>query len=752
MKLLLTFPPFHTPASPPFGLACLKGALAAAQPETQVWVRDWNLAFFRRWLGGAMPDLCAYHPTHLLGTVCPSLITQGGLGEQLLADLTHLPATPEAQTRTMQAARILDDLYTRLFRFYHDILFPVVEGRQKLSGPAADALFGAELAEVAATKPDVVGFSILTEHNLLYALALGQVIKQRFDIPIALGGAMMSHLEPEELLAAYPWLDFVFFGEAEESLSQFVAAGLDGDLSQIRGLAYREGQQARVAERPFPLNLATLPHPDFSDYPLNDYIAPEPVLPIITSRGCYWGKCTFCSHTRPYGPQVRVRQPAEVIDEMAAQIETYGARRFLFVDEAISPRMMSHLSQGILERGLDVQFGMEGVRVEEAFDEDLLRLAHRAGLRWIYVGIESANQRLLDLIEKGITIERVERLIAACRQVGVTPQLSFIIGLPGTTEAELQEEIAFLKRHPMDSSSFTLLLGSPMAEDPARFGIRVEGRQVLYRTPHGVVHAPRFNFTVAGGLSPVTADALVEAAGPYPRMRPHLGEVHAVLLADTDFFQSEERPSAPMTGAEIALQTLSQQRANGEVNGRWFLHMLGCLEDQNRLDEAFVIAQAGLAAHGQEQTMRQTFQLHLAAALNARNRPGDVVKLVEGNGRTLPALHGERARAWFALGKSAKALRDLRQMQTGGHEIRWMHYIQGLCYAQTNRCRDALAALEQAEERDWLEPEINEAKARCQQKLNQNEAAQAELAKAQRKRRYSGEETGTPRSALNAVK
>lgn len=739
MKLLLAFPPFHTPASPPFALACLKGALAASQPKTQVLVRDWNLAFFRRWLGGAMPDLCAYHPANLLGTVCPSLIVRNGLGQQLLADLTQLPTTLEAQARYMQAARILDDFYTRLSRFYHDILFPIVEGRQKLSESAADALFGAELAEVAAEEPDVVGFSILTEHNLLYALALGQVIKQRFSIPIALGGAMMSHLEPVELLIAYPWLDFIFFGEAEESLAQFVATGLNGDLSEIRGLAYREGEQVQAAERPSPLNLANLPYPDFSDYALDDYIAPEPVLPIITSRGCYWGKCTFCSHTRPYGPHVRVRQPAQVIEEMAAQMETYSVRRFLFVDEAISPRMMRHLSHGILERGLDVQFGMEGVRVEEAFDEDLLRLAQRAGLRWIYVGIESANQRLLDLIEKGITIEHVEQLIAVCHQVGVVPQLSFIVGLPGTTETELQKEIAFLKRHPMDSSSFVLLLGSTMEEDPTRFGIRVEGHEVLYRTPHGVIHAPRFNFTVAKGLSPVTADVIVEAAGPYPKMRPHLGEVHATLLADTDFFHSEERPPAPMTGAEIALQSLSQQRASGVVNGRWFLHMLGCLEDQNRLDEAFVIAQAGLAAHGQEPIMRQIFQLHLAAALNARNQPEDVVKLVGINGRTLPAMHGEQARAWFATGKPAKALRNLRQMQKAGHEIRWMHYIQGLCYAQTNRYREALIALERAEERDWLEPEINMTKAECLQKLRREEEAKAEMALGHRKRRHLGQ-------------
>ena len=93
MKLLLAFTPFHTPASPPFGLACLKGALAQSRPQATVTTVDWNLAFFRRWLRGEMPDLCHLHPTHLLGAVCPSLIASDGLGQRLLEDLTRLPRT-----------------------------------------------------------------------------------------------------------------------------------------------------------------------------------------------------------------------------------------------------------------------------------------------------------------------------------------------------------------------------------------------------------------------------------------------------------------------------------------------------------------------------------------------------------------------------------------------------------------------------------------------------------------------------------
>jgi len=104
-----------------------------------------------------------------------------------------------------------------------------------------------------------------------------------------------------------------------------------------------------------------------------------------------------------------------------------------------------------------------------------------------------------------------------------------------------------------------------------------------------------------------------------------------------------------------------------------------------------------------------------------------------------PALRGERVRALVALNRHAEALKEIRAMLKSGHEIQWIYYIQGLCYEQLNRHIKALKSYAIAEKRQWLEPEINAAKVRCLQALHRQTEANAERAKAARKRRYLGQ-------------
>ncbi len=738
MKLLLVFPPFHTPASPPFGLAYLKGALAQSHPDVTVRVRDWNRTFFKRWLMGEMPDLCDLHPGQMLGQVCPSLLVADERGAGIWQALTHMPQNETEEITYMQAAKSLDDIFNTLGSVYNDILFPFIEQRVDLSDAAVERLFAAELAEVETEAPDMIGFSILSEHNLLYALALGRVIKARFNIPVLFGGAMMAHLDSTELLDGFPWLDFIFSGEAEVSLGEFLSAFPNGDLETIAGLAHRNASQACAHGQPAQLDLASLPDPDFSDYALDDYLAPEPVLPIITSRGCYWGKCTFCSHTLPYGGGVRVRRPEDVIAEVARQQERYGVSNFLFVDEAISPRMLRLLSEAILANGLDIHFGAEGIRVEEAFDASLLQRAYQAGLRWIYVGIESSIQRLLDLIDKGINIETITKLIETCREIGIIPQLSFIVGLPSTTPEEIQRELKFMQQYAVDSSTFVLLYGSPMHLHPERFGIHVEAREVLYLTPQGAVHSPRFHFSVETGLSPLEADQIVESAPKGERMRPHLGEVHAILLAKSGFFDSASRPDIFPAPAQVAIQSLQlDTAAKGTVD--WYLHMISAMESEGRYEEAMIIAQSALGTLQPDQ--RAKLYLHIAAVLNYLGQHKaalNALAFIKSNDDIYAAALGENLRASFALGDAMNVRKTAEAMHKLGYEIPMSYAMLGFAHEEWGHYRKATQALELAEQRQYLAPEIDDALARCYDRQKEGELAGERREKAGRKRRYLG--------------
>jgi|GEM_PF-3543350 radical SAM superfamily enzyme YgiQ (UPF0313 family) len=739
MKLLLAFVPFHPPTSAPFGLACLKAALQRKSSGISVYTMDWNLAFFRRWLLQETPHLCDWDPDHLLHRLCPHLLVEEGHGRRLWEALTHLPRSHQERIQYMEGVRRLDFIFSVLAAFYHRLLRPYVEDRAKLAPEFLETLFFYELSEISKEQPDIVGFSILAEQNLIYAVALGRVVKEKLGIPIALGGSLMSHLDPEEILRAFPWIDLVFQREGEDSVSLFVDAWPLSDhraLESVPAITHRDPQGRICVHSPAdPPCLLHLPFPDFSGFPLREYLAPEPVLPIQTSRGCYWGKCTFCSHTLPYGKGVRHRPLVQVVDEMAEQQERHGVRSFLFVDEAISPQRLRELARAIQDRGLRVLWGAEGIRPEEAFHEPLLEEAYEAGLRWIYVGMESTLPRTVERMRKGTSTESAFRLIGACQKAGITPQLSYIIGFPGTTEEDLRAEEETFREFALDASPFVLLKGSPMAWEPERFGIRIEEPEVLLHTTRGRVHAPRLHFTTNEGLSPLQAHERLKRriGASRRRMRPHLGEIHAVLLADTDFFQDEERPPETDLLGELLDRLLDPARNDP----RRALHVAGTLEVYGKPEKALHWILKRLEEEELHPLMREKLWVHLAALWNTTGRPEDVLHLVkmtlEDCSSARSALLGQAFRALVHRGRAAEVIQTGLELFAAGYEIEGFHYLMGWAYERMGRPQEALDAYREAELRYWNEPEINRAQARCLLVLGRHRAAREMEAKARRK-------------------
>ncbi len=729
-RVMLAFVPFHTPASPPLGIATLRGALSRSRPDATIALADFNLALFRRWLLDAPPHLCPHTPDRSLGGLCPNALVAGGQGERIWRALSTVPADEPAADVYMRAARRFDALYAAVVGQHEALLRPWIEGRVALAPEVIDAVFGDALADIAAFGPDLLGVSVLTERNLTWGLGLLRAARERLDLRTALGGAMTSHLQADELLAAFPWLDIVFVGEAENALAAYVdvLAGTR-DLEQVPGIVHRRpdglAHDAVCRHPPGPApELDAQTRSDFTGLPVRDYLAPRPVLPIAMGRGCYWGKCTFCSHTRPYAEGVR----------------DHDIRAFLFVDEAISPRQLRQMSAAIAELDADLLWGAEGIRVERRFDVALLRRARESGLRWLYAGVESSTQRLLDRMDKGIDADAIEPFIAACAEAGIVPQLSFIIGIPGTTGADLEREAAFMRRHPVDGSPFALLLGAPLQVRAAHFGVRVGDRHRLYATTDTVVHAPRFHFTASEGPAPQVADAMIEAMldGRAPRMRPHLGEVHAISLADAGFFASRRRPDGPPPPAAIALAALNEETAAGPDDPWHVLDRAGCLEALGELQAAHDLVAGALSADPPA-SVRASLWLHMAAILNRAGHPEVVLQIIDGEELTTAcgaAARAEALRAAAALRQPAVAIDHGRAMLAAGYEFEGAWELLAELLQATGQLEQASAACAEAERRNWPDARINDARARCLRAARLLEEAGLQTETAARKRAF----------------
>jgi radical SAM superfamily enzyme YgiQ (UPF0313 family) len=215
--------------------------------------------------------------------------------------------------------------------------------------------------------------------------------------------------------------------------------------------------------------------PVFADLKAKDYFLPEFVFNIQASRSCYWRKCVFCTHHA--GSSYAVKSVATMVAEIRALQEAHGARFFHFVDEAVSPAYLRRLAEAIVAEGLELNFYIYA-RFEAGFDEDLFRLAHRAGLRMVLWGFESANERVYTLMNKGPIASKQARLeiLKAAYAAGVWNFCFLMFGFPTESLDEAKETVDFVRDNRQllshgTGSTFMLVGDSPMLRDLERYSI-----------------------------------------------------------------------------------------------------------------------------------------------------------------------------------------------------------------------------------------------------------------------------------------
>ncbi|MCZ7399595.1 MAG: radical SAM protein, partial [Candidatus Methanoperedens sp.] len=213
------------------------------------------------------------------------------------------------------------------------------------------------------------------------------------------------------------------------------------------------------------------PTPCFDGLPLDLYFSPELILPVLSSRGCYWRRCTFCDHSFGYSGNYMPRNVDLLYDDIEALKSKYNTAYFTFQDEGVSPKLISELSGKIIENNLGISW-LADSRFETAFSSELGGKLADAGCKMLYFGLESANERVLGCMDKGIKKDNALKICKFCADAGIWTHLFLIFGFPTETRNEARETMDFILQNnqiirSMSFGSFQLTRHSKVYENPS---------------------------------------------------------------------------------------------------------------------------------------------------------------------------------------------------------------------------------------------------------------------------------------------
>lgn len=313
--------------------------------------------------------------------------------------------------------------------------------------------------------PDVVGLTMTTISSA-HAQEFGAVLRARMpDKHIVGGGALVSHRGGTMLeQPGWAFLDSLVRGEGEVPmlrLAEALHAGLD--LSTVPNFAYRDGDEIRRTDMTTAIHdLDHLPMPardQFEEHGAR--VSPRfSFLRLSTSRGCT-SFCTFCNapHARNRiadNPIWRGCSPTKIVDEMELLYRKFGCRSFSFVDSTFEDPggtskakwRISCIAQEILDRELQVHFGCcMQARNWTDDDHDVIDLLWRAGLDYVFVGIEAGSETDLRTWKKRSNMEDNERIVRLLRENNIFVQFGYITFHPYSTFDTVRENFAFLLRN-----------------------------------------------------------------------------------------------------------------------------------------------------------------------------------------------------------------------------------------------------------------------------------------------------------------
>ncbi len=337
--------------------------------------------------------------------------------------------------------------------------------------------------------PGLIGISVAFPEQAVEAVRLARKLKQRRpDVPVCFGGPLLNVRSERWLQSGllFEYGDFAVHGDGERSIVE-LADALEGrrSLDDVRGLHRRDarGRLHHPDDPPFLESMDEVPPPDYDAIDMDLFLTPEPVYPLMTARGCYWGRCTFCS----LGWRENYRAaPEEVVRRDVDVLVRAGARFVQVQDSSVPPHLARILARVIEESGHEL-YWVGGMKFTDAFeDPEYCAQLARGGCRSLAFGFESASQEVLDRMDKGVRFDAVEPMLRNLRDHGVSAELFWFIGFPTETRRECLSTVRWLVEHD-DLYGLAAFVGdyqlhpdTRIFDAPREFGVTIHGNDNGY--------------------------------------------------------------------------------------------------------------------------------------------------------------------------------------------------------------------------------------------------------------------------------
>lgn len=317
-------------------------------------------------------------------------------------------------------------------------------------------------AKIASIQPDVVGITAMTM-TIVDVLNTANIVKEIDDtIKVVLGGPHVN-LFPDETIKLKN-IDYLVLGEGEAIFADLINT-IEGkaDSREIAGLVFKNnGKIINTGQRPLISNLDKLPFPARHLVPYKKYTSllskGGVVTTVFTSRGCPF-KCSFCD--RPHlGKIFRARSSINVVDELEVCTKL-GIHEFLIYDDTftVNKRRVIDICDEIIRRKLNIGWDIRA-RVDTVNEEVIAHLK-KAGCQGIHYGVEAGTDKILKILNKGITINQVKEVFNLTRKYKIPILAYFMIGSPKETLKDICQTFKVMKNLNPDYVHLTVLTPFP---------------------------------------------------------------------------------------------------------------------------------------------------------------------------------------------------------------------------------------------------------------------------------------------------